>query len=56
MGYKPSEDPAANELRNSNLNRSDNEAPAEVGDEDANGIEGKVQKLLKEKNQNGEEV
>jgi len=30
IGYRPSDDPAADELRNSNLNRSDNERPAEV--------------------------
>ena len=30
LGYKPSDDPSANELRNSNLNRSDNEKPAMV--------------------------
>ena len=30
LGYRPSDDPAANELRNSNLNRSDNEPPAET--------------------------
>lgn len=30
IGYRPSDDPAANELRNSNLNRSDNERPAEA--------------------------
>lgn len=28
LGYRPSDDPAANELRNSNLNRSDNDNPA----------------------------
>ena len=32
IGYKPSDNPAANELRNSNLNRSDNERPAIVPD------------------------
>lgn len=30
IGYRPSDDPAADELRNSNLNRSDNERPAEA--------------------------
>ena len=47
IGYRPSEDPAANELRNSNLNRSDNEKPGEVP---------MVPKATKEKNQNGEDV
>ena len=47
IGFKPSDDPAANELRNSNLNRSDNEKPAEAQP---------MLKALKEKNQNGEKV
>ena len=44
IGYRPSDDPAADELRNSNLNRSDNERPGDVA------------KILKEKNQNGKDV
>ncbi len=49
IGYKPSDDPAANELRNSNLNRSDNERPAEApSDANANNGKAKVQKVLKE--------
>lgn len=32
IGYRPSDDPAANELRNSNLNRNDNERPAQAPD------------------------
>ena len=44
IGYRPSDDPAADELRNSNLNRSDNERPAEVPNPS------------KEKNQNGSKV
>lgn len=53
MGYRPSEDPAANELRNSNLNRSDNEKPAEV--QSGSGEEA-VNRLLKGNNQNGEDL
>lgn len=49
IGYKPSDDPAANELRNSNLNRSANENPAAAPDAKA-----LVQNVVKEKNQNGE--
>ena len=30
IGYRPSDDPAADELRNSNLNRNDNEKPGSV--------------------------
>lgn len=44
IGYRPSDDPAADELRNSNLNRNDNERPAEAP------------KPIKEKNQNGSKV
>ena len=47
IGYRPSDDPAADELRNSNLNRSDNEKPGEVPT---------VPKATKEKNQNGKDV
>lgn len=49
IGYKPSDDPAANELRNSNLNRSANDNPAAAPDAKA-----LVQNVVKEKNQNGE--
>ena len=52
IGFKPSDDPAANELRNSNLNRSDNEKPAEV--QPMTNGQNAVLKALKEKNQNGE--
>ena len=53
IGFRPSSDPAADELRNSNLNRSDNEKPAEVP---AASAKVAAQKALKEKNQNGEKV
>ena len=52
IGYKPSDDPAANELRNSNINRSDNEKPAEA--QPMTNGQNAVMKALKEKNQNGE--
>ena len=50
IGYKPSDDPAANELRNSNLNRSDNENPAVTPGASAG--EARVKAVFKEKNQN----
>lgn len=47
IGYRPSDDPAANELRNSNLNRSDNERPAKAPEKF---------NPPKEKNQNGNKM
>ena len=49
LGYKPSDDPSANELRNSNLNRSENDVSATAPNVES---DGKQQKLIKEKNQN----
>lgn len=42
VGYKPSDDPRANELRNSNINQADGSTPmmAPGGDEDASGQNG----------------
>ncbi len=45
VGFKPSKDPAADELRNKNLNQSPSDEKANVGDDS-----------LKENNQNGTEV
>lgn len=53
IGYKPSEDPAANELRNSNLNKTAGEEVAQTPE--GENAEALVQKVLKGKNQNGQE-
>ena len=52
IGFKPSKDPKADELRNKNLNQSSdqqvpNVAPEEIPDGDS---------FIKEQNQNGEDV
>lgn len=53
IGYKPSDDPAANELRNSNLNKTNEEQAAQTPEgENAKAL---VQKVIKGKNQNGQE-
>lgn len=42
IGWKPSTDPGADELRNKNLNRSDNEIPTEQTEEGGNSQNGKI--------------
>lgn len=52
IGYRPSDDPAADELRNSNLNRSKNDIPAIVQND---GKSKPLKQSIKGDNQNGKE-